>query len=355
MDIKQELKEYKQDVDHEIEIYLDRIIEETKDIDPFVLDAMKFFKKTILAGGKRIRPILMCVGYKAAGGTDYKEILKTSISIEFIHAFLLMHDDIIDRDDLRHGKKTMHAHYRDYNKLFLLNKDANHFGTSIAIVVGDFIYSLGNQVLFESQFKSQIIIRALNKLQKVVGLTCVGEIQDVHMEYRNKVTEEEILTMYTNKTAKYTFEGPLQLGAMLAGADIDFCEKLGEYAVPIGIAFQLRDDMLGVFGNTKKTGKPVGSDIAEGKITFMVKRAYTDATRIQKKELDNLLGNQQINANDVKKFQNIMIDTGAKEFTEKYMQELIQQAQKSLEKMDLKNNAKQFLLALSGHLNQREK
>ncbi len=355
MDITQELKEYKQDVNHEIEIYLDRIIEETKDIDPFVLDAMKFFKKTILAGGKRIRPILMCVGYKAAGGTDYKEILKTSISIEFIHAFLLMHDDIIDRDDLRHGKKTMHAHYRDYNKLFLLNKDADHFGTSIAIVVGDFIYSLGNQVLFESQFESQIIIKALNKLQKVVGLTCVGEIQDVHMEYRKQITEDEILTMYTNKTAKYTFEGPLQLGAMLAGADNDFCENLGKYAVPIGIAFQLRDDMLGIFGNTKKTGKPVGSDIAEGKITFMVKRAYTNATRVQKKELDNLLGDQKIDASGVKKFQNIMIDTGAKEFVEQYMQELIQQSQKSLEKINLENNAKQFLLALSEHLNQREK
>ena len=153
MDIKDELKVFKGDIDREIAIRLDAVIEETKEFDPFFVDMMKYFKKTILAGGKRIRPIMMCLGHKAAGGDDYEKIIKTSVSIEFIHSFLLMHDDIIDRDDLRHGKKTIHARYRDYNKRFLLNNNANHFGQSIAIVLGDFIYSLGNQVLFESKFE----------------------------------------------------------------------------------------------------------------------------------------------------------------------------------------------------------
>ncbi len=355
MDIKKELDKFKIDIDREIEIYIDRVIKEAQDTDPFVLNAVKFFKKTILAGGKRIRPIMMCYGYRAAGGKNFKEILKTSISIELIHAFLLMHDDIIDRDDVRHGKKTMHARYRDYNKRFLFNNDADHFGTSIAIVVGDFIYSLGNQVLFESNFEPKLIVQALNKMQSVVGLTCVGEMQDVYMEYSKKVSEKDILKMYENKTAKYTFEGPLQLGAMLAGANEEFCKKLSSYAVPIGIAFQIRDDMLGIFGDMKKTGKPVGSDIAEGKKTLMVNRAYKNATSDQKKILNSLLGNQDINKKDVKIFREIMIDTGAYDSVEKYMQDLIIQSQDALKNITLKNDVEEFFFAITRYLNKREK
>ncbi len=355
MDIKQELEEFKVDIDREIEIYIDRVIEEAKEMDPFIFDSIKYFKKTILAGGKRVRPLMMCWGYKAAGGTNYKEILKTSVSIELIHAFLLMHDDIIDRDDIRHGKKTMHARYRDYNKRLLFDNDADHFGTSIAMIVGDFIYSLGNQVLFESKFEPTLIIKALNKMQSIVGLTCVGEIQDVYMEYSGKVTQEEILQMYENKTAKYTFEGPLQLGAMLAGADDDFCSKLSAYAVPIGIAFQIRDDMLGVFGDMKKTGKPVGSDIAEGKMTLMVNYAYEKSTKDQKKELDNLLGNQNIDIMNVVRFQEIMIDTGAKSSVEQYMKQMIVQAREALDKIALADEVSDFLKALAEYLNKREK
>ena len=354
MDIKKELQNLKSEVDKEIELHLDRVIAETKDVDIFVTGALKYFKKTILAGGKRIRPIMMYWGYKAAGGTNDTEILKTSISIELIHAFLLMHDDVIDRDDLRHGKKTLHAQYRDYNKRFLFGKDSEHFGASIAIVMGDFIFSLGNQVLFESKFDANIIIRALNKMQDIVGLTCVGEIQDVHMEYKQKVTDEEILQMYRNKTAKYTFEGPLQLGAMLAGAQESFYSKLGDYSVPLGVAFQIRDDMLGVFGDEKKTGKPVGSDIMEGKKTLLMSKAYNRVSREQKKVLDKCLGNQEITKKDIKEVQDILQQCGAKKEVEDYMKKLIEKSQNALTEIDLGDDVREFLFELSNYLNKRE-
>jgi geranylgeranyl diphosphate synthase type I len=355
MDVRKELQKFKVDVDLEIENYLDRVIKESKSVDPFVMNAVKFFKKTILAGGKRIRPLMMYYGYKAAGGTDTKEILKTSISIELIHAFLLMHDDIIDRDDLRHGKKTMHARYRDYNKHFLFNNNAEHFGVSIAIIVGDFIYSLGNQILFESNFDSKLIVRALNKMQGIVGKTCIGEMQDVYMEYSKNVSESDILKMYENKTAKYTFEGPLQLGAMLAGADEQFCEKLSDYAIPVGIAFQIRDDMLGVFGDEKKTGKPVGSDIAEGKKTFLVSRTYKNASKKQQQDLKKLMGNENIDLEGVEKFRTIVKQTGAQESVETYMTDLIIQSQKALNNLSLDKDVNDFLFAVTQYLNKREK
>jgi len=354
MDIKEELEIFKNDVDCEIEIYLDRIIQEVKDIDLFFVDMIRYFKKTLLSGGKRIRPMMMCWGYKAAGGKNYKEIVKTSVSIELIHAFLLMHDDIIDRDDMRRGKKTIHARYRDYNKQFLLGKDAEHFGQSVSIVLGDFIYSLGNQVLFESKFEARSIIQALNKLQSIVGVTCVGEVQDVHMEYKKSVTDKEILNMYENKTAKYTFEGPLQLGAMLAGADDAFCDKLSTYAIPLGIAFQIRDDILGVFGDEKKTGKSANSDIMEGKKTFMVNRAYKNATTEQKRILNESLGNQDIDAKGIKKFQETIINTGARNEVEDYMQKLLLQSQKALDKIALTQETKELFFGLTTYLNKRE-
>ena len=354
MNIKEELETFKNDVDCEIEAYLDHVIKESKKIDPFFVDMMKYFKKTILAGGKRVRPMMMCWGYKAAGGKNYEKILKTSVSIELIHAFLLMHDDIIDRDDMRRGKKTIHAKYRDYNKRFLLNKDSEHFGQSISIVLGDFIYSLGNQVLFESKFETEYIIQALNKLQSIVGRTCVGEIQDVYMEYKKSVTDEEILNMYENKTAKYTFEGPLHLGAVLAGADDAFCDKLSTYAIPLGIAFQIRDDILGVFGDEKKTGKSAHSDIMEGKKTFMVNRTYENATTDQKSALNDLLGNKDIDAKGIKKFQEIVVDTGARDEVENYMQKLLLQSQKSLSEITLTKEINQFFFGLTTHLNNRE-
>jgi geranylgeranyl diphosphate synthase type I len=354
MDIKQELVVYKREVDKEIEVCLNRAIKEAGTVDLFVQDALKYFKKMILSGGKRIRPIMMCVGYESAGGKQKQEILKTSVSIELIHAFVLMHDDIIDRDDFRHGVKTMHARYRDYNKK-TIRKDADHFGQSISIILGDFIYSLGNQVLFESNFEFELIVHALNKVQSIVGLTCVGEIQDIYMEYKNTASEEEILAMYKNKTAKYTFEGPLQLGAILAGADDEFCDSITKFAVPIGIAFQLRDDILGVFGDSKKTGKPTDSDIAEGKQTFMVKRAFVNADRVQKRELKKIWGKGTITGDEIKKFQQIIVDTGAKMEVEEYMQNLISDSQQALDNMDLSGESKDFLYELANYLNKRDK
>lgn len=354
MEFKDQLRMLKKDVDHEIEVYLDSVIKESEKTDVFVAAILKYFKKTILSGGKRIRPIMVYWGYIGAGGSDKEEIIKASISIELIHAFLLMHDDIVDRDDLRRGKKTIHAKYRDYHKKFLLGDDSEHFGTSVGIISGDLVYSLGNQVLFSSNFSPDLVVGALKKMQDIVGLTCIGEMQDIYMEYSRRVSEEDILKMYENKTARYTFDGPLKLGSMLAGADDQFCERLTKFAVPIGIAFQIRDDILGVFGNEKKTGKPVGSDIAEGKRTFLVSRAYKKANGEQKKLLDKLLGNQDLSSEDVKDFQQILIDSGAKEDVDIYVERLLDDARSALAEIDMDRNASIFLENLIEYLNKRE-
>jgi geranylgeranyl diphosphate synthase, type I len=355
MDFKKELSTLKEQIDAEIRTYLDSVIAEAEKTDVFVVSILKHFKKTILSGGKRIRPIMMYWGYVGAGGKDKKEIIKASISIELIHAFLLIHDDIVDRDDLRRGQKTIHAKYRDHYKKFFDGSDSVHFGNSIGIISGDFVYSLGNQVLFSSNFSPEIVMTALKKMQDIVGLTCVGEIQDIYMERTGRITEKAILKMYENKTARYTFDGPLKLGAMLAGATDEQCARLTDFAVPLGIAFQIRDDILGIYGDEKVIGKPVGSDIAEGKRTFIVNRAFKKAHSQQKKTLKQLLGKKDLTQKDVEDFRDLIKEIGVKDEVEKYMQELIDDAQEALEKINITPEAKAFLYDLTQYLNNREK
>lgn len=354
MDVKKELLNFKKIVDKEIEVFLNKVIKETEELDKFSTLVIKDCKENILAGGKRIRPAMMYYGYLSADGKNREDIIKASVSIELIHSFLLVHDDIIDKDDIRHGKETIHAKYRKYSEKYFLSKDDEHFGISTGIVTGDLLYSLGMRALFNSNFDAKNLIKALSKMQNIVGRTIVGEAQDVVMEYKGKATQEEILAMYENKTARYTFEGPLHLGAILAGADDDFCAKLSEFAIPLGIAFQIQDDVIGVFGDSKKTGKPVGSDVSEGKITVLTLKAYENADGEQKKILNDLLGKEDLTEDELEDFRKVLVDTGALDYANGMSFDLLQEAKVAIGKAELPDEPRVFLMGLVDYLDKRE-
>nr|MBP9728468.1 polyprenyl synthetase family protein [Candidatus Moranbacteria bacterium] len=265
MQIEEELKRFKSRLDPCIDAYFDAVLENGIKEDDLVAEALEHARVIVLAGGKRLRSAFMYYGYIGAGGTEEEKMLETSVSVELIHSFLLVHDDIIDRDDMRHGVPTLHKRYADFGKRLFPDRDTDHFGTSIAIIMGDMLYSFGNDILFKSDFPKERIFAALSRLQNIVSFTVVGQARDIYMEYKREATEEEILSMYRNKTAKYTVEGPLHLGAIMAGASEELLTLLSDYAIPLGIAFQIQDDILGIFGSAKRLGKPVGSDIEEGK------------------------------------------------------------------------------------------
>lgn len=357
MDAQKTLKDFKEKIDPEIEKYLSRIIKETEKVDENVADALRHVRKIILSGGKRARAALMFYGYLAAGGKNFKEMLKTSVSIELIHIFLLIHDDIIDEDIFRHGVVTIHTHYEKIGRKFLKNKNPEHFGNSMGIIVGDMMAALGNQVLFESNFSPKLIIEALIKLQKIVSLTIVGETEDIYIENMGRANEEEIMRMYENKTAKYTIEGPLHLGAILAGADQKFLDALSAYAIPIGIAFQIQDDILGVFGMERKTGKSVGADVRQGKQTILVAKAYEKADKSQKKILDTTLGKKDLAANDLENFRRVIIETGSLSYAENLAKDLIKKGKKAMVnsnlRISIKKDAADFLLGVADYIIQR--
>ncbi len=315
---------------------------------------LKYFKKTLLAAGKRIRPYMMYYGYLAAGGKEKEKILKTSTCVEFIHSFLLMHDDIVDRDDKRHGLETIHVHYENYANKKFDTQDAKHFGVSVAIIMGDTIYSIANQILFSSKFEPKLIVEAMNKLQEIVRRTAIGEMQDILMEHKKSPSEKEILKMYENKTAKYTFEGPFQLGALLAGANYSQVNDISRFAIPLGIAFQLQDDFLGIFGKEEITGKPFASDIIEGKQTIIVKRAFELSSVKQKKRLKELLGKKDITKNEIEEFIFILNSVGAVQSVSEDIDKYLKEATNLLKDADISLEVKNFLFGMISYLKKRK-
>jgi geranylgeranyl diphosphate synthase, type I len=351
------LKKYKKEVDKKLESYFQENIKKAKKTDPLAEQAVEMIRDFTLAGGKRLRPALVYYGYLAAGGEKNQEIIKASMSIELLHSFLLIHDDIIDRDELRHGIKTIHENFREIGEKIKSKMDPVHFGNSMAILVGDIAASMGNEILFVSEFSSEIKIEALKKLQAIVYITAPGEMVDVYLEAKGEATEGEIMRMYEGKTARYTFEGPLHLGAMLAGKNLEdsFLKQLTDYSIPLGNAFQLRDDILGIFGDEKKLGKPVGSDIAEGKQTLLTVKALERVGEGQKERLWSLLGKNDINKDEIEEFRKIIIETGALDYANNLCQELVKKALSSLEKINIKNEeAKVFLQGIADYIIKRQ-
>lgn len=356
MDIQAVLKEYKGKFDIELALYFDRVIAEVREKDLFVAEALEYIKTFSLSGGKRLRSTLMYYGYLAAGGKEHNKMIKAALSVELIHIFLLIHDDIIDRDELRHGVETAHVHYGKIGSSLFSKLQGDHFGNSMAIIMGDMVHALGNQVLFESTFDPALVLKALTKLQSIVALTVIGQTKDVYIEYAKEATEEEVLRMYEYKTARYTVEGPLHLGAILGGGDKELLDALSRYAVPLGIAFQIQDDILGIFGSEEKLGKPVGSDIQEGKWTILVSYSMKMLRGTDAEEFSDLLRKGDVlTEKDTERFQELVRQSGALEYAQSLAARYISEGRKAvLELESIDAVAKEFLISVADFMTNRE-
>lgn len=354
MNFKEKLGNLKSKIDREIEKCLDQKIEEILPRDKFIAESLELVKNNILTGGKRVRPALLCWGYWGAGGKKEDEIVSAAVGIELIHAFLLIHDDVMDRDFIRHGMPTVNAFYRDFGAKKFIGKDEDHFGNSMAIIVGDMVGALGNQVIFDAKFEAEKIIVALSKLQDIVSFTVVGQAKDIYMEYVGKTTEEEILKMYEYKTAKYTLEGPLHLGGILGGADETLLKAYSSFSIPLGIAFQIQDDILGIFGDEEVVGKTIGSDISEGKQTLLVLKALENVGPDDKRKMKNLLGKEDIIKGEIEEFREIIRKSGSFDYARELAEKMINEAQQKIKEAPINNSARDFFLGLADYLAKRK-
>lgn len=338
-----------------VEGYLQRFfaakLQEAADVAPEsyrLLDAVRVFT---LAGGKRIRAALVAAGYRCFGPEpDDDRLLAGGAAVEVLHAFLLAHDDVFDRDATRHGQPTLHQFFRDDIAARYPAADASRYGTSLAILAGDVAAMLAYDVLAQAPVAPERLVQATQVLARVALETGYGEALDVLAELEPQVDEARVLLIHRYKTAKYSIEGPLHIGAILAGADAAHLTALSEFAVPLGIAYQLRDDTLGVFGSEQLTGKAVGADLREGKRTLLSVHGLRGPHGAA---LRTLVGNPHLDAVGVRRAQRLLRDGGSLAFSEAHSAELQSQAAAILQRLDIRDDARCFLEGLTSVLVQR--
>ncbi len=353
MDIKKELKEYKEDVDVILENFLNKKVAENEKFSPFVKSFLETLSEFTLRGGKRIRPALMYYTYSMLSDKELEEIKKASIYIELIQSFLLIHDDIMDRSPLRRGDKTVHKIFEEYSKIQKY-KDDYHFGNTMGILNGDMACLLAYEIVSSSNLEKSKQSDLTNLISTKVSEVILGQIHDVLLAYESNYTKEDILKIHTYKTATYTFELPISSGVILARGGEDEHKILMEYSKFCGIAFQIQDDILGVFGKDDITGKGAKSDIKENKKTLLTLQAYENSNKKQKDILNKLLGKEKLSDKEADLVRQIIIDTGSFDYSVKELKKYVQKAQKELNKLEYKNEGKDFLYAITDYLAERE-
>ena len=280
--------------------------------------------------GKRIRPFLVKMGFELCNNSYDPRILLPAVSYEVFQSGILIHDDIIDRSELRRGMPSMHK----------------KIGEEKAICVGDFGLLSSILLCTYSDFSSNIIQKAVCHQIKVFETTIAGQLKDIELSKKTQVNEADVIEMYHLKTAWYTAIGPLQLGAILAGADKQFISQLYNIGYNIGIAFQIRDDIQGIFGDSAKTQKSDLSDMREGKHTILYSHFMCHASELDKQQVERIYGNKQSAPTDLEIVRKLLKDVGTYDYSMDRCHHFIRCAIMLIDEMKAKDEYKSILKEL---------
>ncbi|MBR2827631.1 MAG: polyprenyl synthetase family protein [Bacilli bacterium] len=341
-------EEEKKQLEEVIYKYNEELIKEE---NPLLKENLEVFKR-LNSSGKRIRGILVNLGYQIKKErSTYSYPL--SLAYELFQTSILVHDDIIDQDDKRRGEETIHFYNKEKYQEKSKEKEVEHLSNSIALCMGDYGLYLSNQVISNSYEMDKNLGKVLNYFNQTVLNTIKGELFDVVLPFQNKKIglEEKILEIYRLKTSYYTFIGPLSVGMILAGTKEDELKDIEELGQKLGIAFQIQDDILGIYSN--EMGKVKASDIKEGKQTLLY--AYAKNS-IYQEELDKIYGKEDLNNEKILKVQEIMEQSGAKEKAEKQMNSYYDESIQLIENNKwMKEKEKHLLKGLIEYLRTRNK
>ncbi len=327
------LVEYKQAIDADIEDYARYVRGTTlKLYGQSILEAeTEIFLDILSRGGKRIRGALVIAGYEMCGGTDRKMIVQAARAIEMLHAYILMVDDIQDRSLLRRGKPSAHKMVEAYHKHRKLKGDAAHTGISLAINAAVAGAHAAQTVLANLDADSGLRIKALSITNRTMAITAHGQTLDILNELVDMPNPEDIERVLEWKTALYTVINPLHVGMVLAGAECETTTAVTPYGQHAGRAFQITDDILGIYGDEKELGKTPGDDIREGKGTLLVEYALKHAQAPDKSFLQKCLGNPKLTIRDFEECRRVIKDSGALAHAQKVAAEELDEAIKALD------------------------
>jgi len=335
------LEKIKTKIERELNIYARRInkIYLIGKLSPLLLSAIQEF---ILRPGKRLRPILFVLGYLGYARQPAKGLFRAALSVELLHDFLLIHDDIIDKSNLRRGKPTMHTAFNNYLRRY---KNIKFSGEDLAIVSGDIIYPMAVEALLGIQEKSIRKEKALKKLLEATIRTGSGEFLELLYGLKGieQIKRKDIYRIYDAKTAYYSFAYPLAMGALLAGASAKEINLISPYGLCLGRAFQIKDDILGIFGKEKEIGKSILTDLREAKKTLLVWYAWRNADKKERQKIKNIFWLKNYNATHLLAMRKIILKTGALQYAQKEITRLEKEAADKLKACQIKPRYKKIL------------
>ena len=289
-------------------------------------------------GGKRLRARLCYWGWRGAGGAELAPApVLAAAALELFQSAALIHDDILDRSDTRRGRPSVHREFEQLHREHRWRDDPAHFGASAGILTGDLSLSFAEELYARAEaLVPEAARRGARELFDTMRTqVMVGQYLDVHAEVAPPAEDPDeqlrrAMTVLRYKSAKYSVEHPVTIGAALAGARGTTVSRYAAFALPVGEAFQLRDDVLGVFGDPVTTGKPAGDDIREGKRTALVALCARGATAEQVRWLESLLGRTDLTDDELRRARELMESSGALGHTEELIREFVATADRHL-------------------------
>ena len=290
----------------------------------------------VVAGssGKRLRPSLVCWSYAAHSGRDADAVLGAATAVELVHTSALVHDDVIDRSATRRGHASLHAGFAAAHGA-AWSGTAQDYGSSVAILLGDVLLAAASRHLLACDVPYAALLRAHEAFTRLQVEVMAGQFLDVDAAARGVADRDRALTIATLKSGRYSVSRPLELGALLAGTEPSAAAAMLSVGDPLGVAFQLGDDLLGVFGDPAETGKPTGADLVEGKRTLLIAETLARLLGPERAAFDQRLGAQGLRPEDVEEMREAISSCGARAAVEEQMRRSADAARSAIDALPL--------------------
>ncbi len=358
-------KDYHHHVKHKVEQELVRFFDEelakAQTKDDVLVDMVEVLKEFVLRGGKRVGPLMTVLAYQYAGNSHSSSssngnIFRLACALELHHLYLLNLDDMADRDVLRHGGPTLDKYYQ--NSVFGTWPDADHHGRTFSSIAGALLSSYTTQLTITSGFPAETACKALEVINDMLFADTVVGWQIQYFQNNQplaEASEERFLKGLEYVTSRYKFVGPMKVGLIMAGVTggelLHAFEKYGKH---VGIAFQIYDDIMGMFGDPKEMGKAVGNDVREGKKTLLLQRAYRNSVTDDQLFLADVCG-RELTSVELERVQHIVKKTGSLEYSMELAKQHVSDAISALEKLPVQNEFTEILKDLANYMIERTK
>ena len=345
--LKQFIGYVKSEIDARLEQFFDEKILRAAELDAQYKQLLIETKKQVLRGGKRLRPALAVLGYKIAGGKKIETMLDAAVALEIFHNYLLIHDDFMDKDERRHGGLNITGVYKKKLRKTVPLAGIQHVADSLAIMAGDICSGLSYEVITQTDFSSERKLMAVDRLNQAVFEVAAGQQLDVIASFTKSVSMRHILKINYYKTAGYSVIMPLQFGAILAGNGTKLHPFMEQYGEGVGIGYQLVDDVIGMFGTERVIGKPVISDLREGKQTLLYFYGMALSDAKQKATLQKAFRNPRADTAMLHSVRGILEDNGAKAKTLVLAKTKADEATKMATKLTSNTELQELLMAFA--------